>query len=127
VNATIFNIETEFLQGNLGEEIYMDALPSLGVNNIQKVSPRKIIYGLVQSASEFFKKLIEVFKVIDFFGSKSDSYLRTKYESNVKNIVMISLYVENFLVIGKQKIISKLIEELKTHELKLMLKEKVVY
>jgi hypothetical protein len=64
--------------------------------------------------------------VIGFIGSKSDPCLWTKWDSKEENIIIIGIYVDNCLVIGKQKSISKLIEELKTYSFKLKIEEKVV-
>jgi hypothetical protein len=56
----------------------MDVLPGLDVNDGQKLILSKTIYGLVQSAREFYKKLIEVIKVNGFIGRESDPCLWTK-------------------------------------------------
>ena len=71
----------------------------------------KTIYGLVQSASEFYKKLISVLKLIGFKESKSDPCLLSKWSQN--NILIIGIYVDDCLVIGKEPQINQLIVELK--------------
>jgi hypothetical protein len=60
--------------GNLDEEIYMNVPPGLDINNNKKLILRKRIYGIVQSAREFHKKLIEDLNVIGFIGSRSDLF-----------------------------------------------------
>jgi Reverse transcriptase (RNA-dependent DNA polymerase) len=71
----------------------------------------KTIYGLVQSAREFYKKLISVLKSIGFKKHKSDPCLLSKWDHN--NIIIIGVYVDDCLVIGKETQISQLIVELK--------------
>jgi hypothetical protein len=77
---------------------------------------RKNIYGLVQSARKFYEKLIDVLKVIGFFGSKSDPCLWTMLDEKVNQIIIIGIYVNNCLIIGKEENIDHLIDELKRHE-----------
>ena len=45
---------------------------------------RKTIYGLVQSARKFYEKLIEVLKLIGFYGSQSDPCLLKQNGFNLK-------------------------------------------
>jgi hypothetical protein len=123
MKATIIDIETAFLHGNLDEEIYMEVPPGLDVNKIQNSILHKTIHGLVQSAREFHKTLTEVLNDSDFIGSKSDPSLWTKWDPNIENVIVIGIYVKNCLVIRDQRSISKLIEELRNYELKLKLKK----
>jgi hypothetical protein len=44
---------------------------------------KKTIYGLVQSNRKFYEKLINVLKVIGFYGSKSDPCLWTMWDEKV--------------------------------------------
>ena len=94
MKATIIDIETAFLHGNLDEESYMDVLPDLNLEPNKRLILRKTIYGLVQSAREFYKKLIEVLKLIGFVGSKSDPCLWIKSDSAIENILIIGIYVD---------------------------------
>ena len=71
----------------------------------------KTIYGLVQSAREFYKKLISVLKSIGFKESMSDPCLLSKW--NQDEILMIGVYVDDCLVVGKDLQIEELIVELK--------------
>jgi hypothetical protein len=71
----------------------------------------KTIYGLVQSAREFYKKLISAFKLIGFRGNKSDPCLLSKWTQD--GVIMIWIYVDDCLVIGKRDKIDELIVELK--------------
>jgi Reverse transcriptase (RNA-dependent DNA polymerase) len=78
LKACVVDVKTAFLHGELQEEIYMNAPEGLitGSNECLKLS--KTIYGLVQSAREFFKKLIPVLKSIGFKENKSDPCLFSK-------------------------------------------------
>jgi hypothetical protein len=72
----------------------------------------KTIYGLVQSAREFYKKLMATLKLIGFKGNKSDPCLLSKWTQD--GVIMIGIYVDDCLVIGKHDKIYELIVELKT-------------
>jgi Reverse transcriptase (RNA-dependent DNA polymerase) len=56
-------------------------------NNVLKLS--KTIYGLVQSAREFYKKLISVLNSIGFKENKSDPCLFSKWEQDKLTLVGI--------------------------------------
>jgi hypothetical protein len=106
-------VETAFLHGELREEIYMNVSEGLDTdsNNVLKLS--KTIYGLVQSAREFYKKLISVLKSIGFKENKSDPCLFSKWEQD--ELTLVGIYVNDCLVIGKDDQIEKLIVDLKSN------------
>jgi hypothetical protein len=58
----------------------MDAPKGLLVEGNKKLILHKTIYGLVQSARKFYEKLIEVLKLIGFYGSQSDPCLWTMWD-----------------------------------------------
>ena len=58
LQATIIDVETAFLHGNLQEEIYMNIPDGLESSGNECLRLKKTIYGLVQSAREFYKMLI---------------------------------------------------------------------
>jgi hypothetical protein len=70
------------------------------------------IYGLMQSTREFYKMLMATLKCIGFKGNKSDPFLLSKWSQD--GIIMIGIYVDDYLVIGKHDGIDELIVELKT-------------
>jgi hypothetical protein len=80
---------------------------------------KKTIYGLVQSARHFYEKVINVLKVIGFYGRKSDPCLWTMWDKKINHMIIIGVYVNDCLIIGKNKIIECLIDELKKHEFNL--------
>jgi Reverse transcriptase (RNA-dependent DNA polymerase) len=57
------NVETAILHGELHEEIYMNVPEELDTNSNHCLQIKKTIYGLVQSAREFYKKLILLLKM----------------------------------------------------------------
>jgi hypothetical protein len=72
----------------------------------------KTIYGLVKSARKFYKKFMATLKSIGFKGNKSDPCLLSKWTQD--GIIMIGIYVDDCLVIGKRGKIDDLIVALKT-------------
>jgi hypothetical protein len=80
---------------------------------------KKTIYGLVQSARNFYEKLINVLKVIGFYGSKSDPCLWTMWDEKFNHMIIIRIYVDDCLIVGKNESIDCLIDELKKHEVNL--------
>ena len=101
MKSTIIDIETAFLNGKLDEEIYMDIPSGLNVDPTRKLRLQQTIYGLVKSATKFYEKLMEVIYVIGFIGSKSDPCLWKKWDSRIENILIIGIFVDDSLVIGK--------------------------
>ena len=111
LHATIIDVETAFLHGDLQEEIYMNIPDGLESNGNKCLRLKKTIYGLVQSAREFYKKLIEVLKSVGFVENKSDPCLLSKWEDG--EVILIGIYVDDCLVVGKENKISKLITDLR--------------
>jgi hypothetical protein len=70
------------------------------------------IYGLVQSAREFDKKLVLALKGCGFQGNSVDPRLWTKYTEH--GIILVGICVEDFLVIGNENGINDSIDGLKT-------------
>jgi hypothetical protein len=56
LEASIFNVETASLHGELQEEIYMNIPEGMSYDSKHCLLLTKTIYGLVQSAREFYKK-----------------------------------------------------------------------
>jgi Reverse transcriptase (RNA-dependent DNA polymerase) len=70
----IVDVETAFLHGELEEEIYMNIPKGMNSDSNSCLLLNKTIYGLVQSARKFYKKLISVLKSIGLKENKSDPY-----------------------------------------------------
>jgi hypothetical protein len=95
----VVDIETAFLHGDSDEETYMDVPKGLAIDENKKFLLRKTIYGLVQSFRNFYQKLINVLKVIGFYGSKSDPFLWTMWDEKVNHMIIIAIYVNDCLII----------------------------
>jgi Reverse transcriptase (RNA-dependent DNA polymerase) len=113
LKACIVGVETVFLYGELQEEIYMNVPEVLSTDSKNVLKLSKTIYGLVQSAREFYKKLISVLKLIGCKENKFDSCLFSKWEQD--ELTLVGIYVGDCLVIGKVKEIEKLIVDLKNN------------
>jgi hypothetical protein len=125
MRSTVVDIKTAFLHGDLDEEIYMEVPKGLEIKHNKKLMLKKTIYGLVQSDRKFYEKLINVLKVIGFYGSKSDPCLWTMWDEKVNHMIIIGIYVDNFLIIRKNESIDCLIDELKKHEFNLKIEKNV--
>jgi hypothetical protein len=75
------------------------------------LSLNKTFYGLVQSARQFYIKLVEVFNSCGFKGTGLDPLLWTKHSS--LGMVMITIYVDDCLSIGTKGTIEEVINALK--------------
>ena len=74
----------------------------------------KTIYGLVQSAREFYNKLVSALKECGFARSSVDPCLWIKYSN--QGIVLIAIYVDDCLMIGTDSDIDAVIEKLKNYD-----------
>ena len=72
---------------------------------------QKTIYGLVQAAREWWKKLKSILVSIGFKGGDVDPCLF--YLECEKGIVYIGLYVDDCLCVGHEEAIDFVIEEMK--------------
>jgi hypothetical protein len=123
MTCSVVDIETAFLHGDLDEEIYMEVPKGLEIRHNKKMMLRKTIYGLVQSTRKFYEKLINVLKVIGFYGSKYDPCLWTMWDEKVNHMIIIGIYVADCLIIRKDESIDCLIDELKKHEFSLIVEK----
>jgi hypothetical protein len=126
MTSTVVDIETAFLHGDLDEEIYMDVPMGLSTDPNKKLLLRKTIYGLLQNARKFYEKVIDLLHVIGFKVSKSDSCLWTMWDSIVNHMLIVGIYVDDCIIIGKESSVSNLIIELKKHEFSLKIEKDVV-
>ena len=56
LQASIIDVDTAFLHGKLSEEIYVNAPNGRNIENSKYLRLRKVVYGLAQSAREFYKR-----------------------------------------------------------------------
>jgi hypothetical protein len=109
----IVDIETAFLHGNLAkdEEIYMECPPGMNEKGNKILILKKTIYGLVQAAKAFYKKLCKVLRKIGFTGGYADPCLLSK--KGKKGTVHVALYVDDCYCCGDLPEIECVIEDLK--------------
>jgi hypothetical protein len=105
--SKIIDIEVAFLNGDLDEVIYMNTPPGLDANDDECVLLEKSLYGLVQSARQFFKKFS---KVLTSLGMKQSSIKPCVFSQETHlGILMVAVYVDDCYVIGTEKSIQKFI------------------
>jgi hypothetical protein len=119
LKGVIVDVEAAFLHGDLdGREIYMDAPEGLNAKDGECVLLQKTIYGLVQSARQFYKKLAKILRLIlGFKGGYSDPCLMTR--RNHLGDVFIALYVDDCLCIGHDDAIKNAIKGMESQGLTL--------
>jgi hypothetical protein len=101
------------LHGNPKEAIYMEILKRMKANENECLILKKTIYGLVQRAREFYKKLLAL-KGSGFQGNYVNPCLWTKYKEH--GIVIVGIYADNYLVIGNENGINDVIDGLKIYK-----------
>jgi Reverse transcriptase (RNA-dependent DNA polymerase) len=74
----------------------------------------KTIYGLVQSAREFYNKLVSALKDCGFKASSVDPCLWMKYSNH--GIVLIAIYVDDCLMVRRESDINDVIEKMKNYD-----------
>ena len=120
--AEIVDIETAFLYGDLEEQIFMK-IPE-GYETVvadDKIDRNqdcflliKTIYGVVQAARQFYKKLS--WTLTNKLGMKkclADQCLFVRNDEH--GVVMIAIYIDDTLCIGSKKAIDQLKTDIKKH------------
>jgi hypothetical protein len=85
--------------------------------------PQKTIYGLVQSARQFYKKLVKVLMILGFNGGYTNPCLMTR--QNKLGVVFIALYVDDCLCIGNDAAIKDLVKGMETQGFTLKIDEEL--
>jgi Reverse transcriptase (RNA-dependent DNA polymerase) len=109
LKARIINVKTAFLHGDLKEEIFMETPPGMEASKDECLILKKTIYGLVQSARQFYMKLVEALKGYGFEGSPVDPCLWTRNSSS--GFVMMA----ECLTIGTDTAIDEVTELMKNY------------
>jgi hypothetical protein len=111
----IIDVETAFLYGDLKEEIYMKT--PKGLEEVvaedydgHQVLLLKTIYGLVQAAREFWKKIVKSLKDLNFKPCQSDSCLLFRTDKN--GTVILCIYVDDICCVGDEKAVKIAIDEI---------------
>jgi Reverse transcriptase (RNA-dependent DNA polymerase) len=96
LKAKVVDIETAFLHGDLKETIYMEIPKGMEASLDECLILNKT--SLVQSARDFYNKLVSALKDCGFQGSLVDPCLWIKHFN--QGIVIIAIYVDDCLIIG---------------------------
>ena len=114
----IVDVETAFLYGKLEEEIYLKIPAGLDLVTGEKSEPGdclvllKAMYGLVQAARQFYKKLVRVtVGNMGFKKSDADSCLLMRVVEI--GTVILCVYVDNMLVVGDKLAVEVFKREIK--------------
>jgi hypothetical protein len=105
------DVEIAFLHVDLQEEIYMNVPKSMSQDDNTCLLLKKKIYGLIKSAREFYNNLLSTLKSMGFTESKSDPCLLSRWING--KVIMIGIYVDDCLVVGKEDHIQEVIQGLK--------------
>jgi len=124
LEGKLIDVETAFLYGNLEEEIYMDCPEGMITDGDECLLLLQSIYGLVQAARQWWKKLVTILKKIGFVPSLADPCLLTKQKND--KFVYIGLYVDDCICIGHKEMIDETEKLLKENDLNLKVEEELV-
>ena len=113
LKATLIDIETAFLHGELEEEIYMECPDGMDKGFNECLLLRKTIYGLVQAARAFNKKLVRVLQAIGFVKSDADPCLFIR--KNNGGIVYMIIHVDDIYTVGHPKELADAINGIKKY------------
>jgi len=116
LHAVLLDVETAFLYGKLEEEIYME-IPTgykevyTNLGNDKILILKMAMYGLVQAARQWFKRLSDVLITLGFNPCESDPCLM--YRIDEEGLCIILMYVDDNLIVGSRKAIDKATNEIK--------------
>ena len=74
---------------------------------------QKAIYGLVQAATQFWKKIVNKMQEGGFQLSEADPCMM--YKEDEKGVCIIIIYIDDMLIIGKEEAIDAAIKVLQCH------------
>ena len=107
--AKIVDVETAFLFGDLEEEVYMTCKEVHDDDEVLLLIHS--IYGLVQSARQYYIKFKQKLNKIGFIGGYPDPCLMMRKTEN--GTIFIAVWVDDSLLVGDNKAIDKAIQDLK--------------
>ena len=119
-NMEVVDIETAFLYGILDEEIFMKMPEGLDIyldtnfSNHECLVLDKAIYGLVQAARQFHRRLTGVMeKNMGFAKCMADECLLCR--TTEKGMIVVCVYIDDTLCVGKTEAIQEFKDEIKQH------------
>ncbi len=110
------DVEGAYLNGTLDVDIYMEypegVTPKKGCDGLLL---KKALYGLKQSGRTWWRELSNKLSTIGFHRLESDWGLYTRPKSRKEGLIIILVYVDDFVIAAETKSdIDKLLEKLKT-------------
>jgi hypothetical protein len=121
-HSNLMDVETAFLHGDLEEEIYMECPEGVPHEPDECLLLLKALYGLVQSARQFYKKFTKVLRDVGFTQSNVEPCLF--YAQFKHGRVLLILHVDDCYVIGHPEDL-KLTRNLLEQKFKLKVEENV--
>ena len=73
----------------------------------------EVIYGLVQAARQFWKKIVDKMQEGGFQLSEADPCML--YKEDERGVCIIIIYIDDMLIIGKEEVIDAAIKVLQCH------------
>ena len=119
MKGKVVDIDNAFLNGDLEHEIYMkipegyDEVINPGVDKEDCLILQKAIYGLVQAARQFWKKIVDKMQEGGFKLSETDPCML--YKEDEKGVCIIIIYIDDMLIIGNEEAIDDAIKVLQGH------------
>ena len=119
LKGRVVDIDNAFLNRDLEHAIYMkipegyDKVISKDVDKEDCLILYKPIYGLVQAAKKFWKKIVDKLQGGGFNRSETDPCML--YKEDVKGVCIIIIYIDDMLIFGKQEAIDDVIRVLQGH------------
>ncbi|CAN6459492.1 unnamed protein product [Victoria cruziana] len=92
------DVKNAFLNGNLKEEVFMDAPPGLSIPNGKVLRLKKALYGLKQAPKAWFDRFYSVMILHDFKSCYSDTAMFVKTTA-IGNVILL-LYVDDMIITG---------------------------
>ena len=117
LKGKVVNIDNAFLNGDLEHEIYMkipegyDEVMNPRVDKDDCLILQKSIYGLVQAAKQFWKKIVDEIQEGGFELSEADPCML--YKEYEKGVCIIILYIDDMFIIGKEDALMMQLEHCK--------------
>ena len=119
MKGKVVDIDNAFLNGDLEHEIFMkiqegyDEVINPRVDKEDCLILQKAIYGLVQAARQFWKKIVDKMQEGRFKLSEADPSML--YKEDEKGVHIIIIYIDDMLIIGKEEAIDDAIKVLQGH------------
>ena len=123
LDAKIVDIETAFLHGDLDVEQYMERPKGLNAKDDEALLLLQSIYGLTQSARQFWKKICDTLMKIGFTKNQIDPCVLMKKTET--SILIVGLYVDDMLCVGTNKDIEDMIKALNEHGFKVKVEDEL--